>query len=202
MPFSVVHVWTDVSEERIISIFRVQKSASEEPAWVGGCRLKSYILYISHNLPNCDMHEIGMNSHNTENDHVLTIKCSLIYVANSLLTADKNEKQCNWAQTCIQVWVQLISYWSIQLQYTYNTVIKRMEYIFAISEDPKAELLTSLIFALFVLILRCLWKTTRHNCLAYNFQPTWIIFVRTFSCYFTISNSYMYSLLDGNFPNI
>jgi hypothetical protein len=26
-------VWTDVSEERITSIFKVEKSASEEPAW-------------------------------------------------------------------------------------------------------------------------------------------------------------------------
>jgi hypothetical protein len=30
-------VWTDVSEERIPTIFRVEKSASEEPAWVDGC---------------------------------------------------------------------------------------------------------------------------------------------------------------------
>jgi hypothetical protein len=30
-------VWTDVSEERIASIFRVEKSASQEPAWAGGC---------------------------------------------------------------------------------------------------------------------------------------------------------------------
>jgi hypothetical protein len=29
-------VWTDVSEERIASIFRVEKSASDEPAWAGG----------------------------------------------------------------------------------------------------------------------------------------------------------------------
>jgi hypothetical protein len=29
-------VWTDVSEERIASIFRVEKSASDEPAWSGG----------------------------------------------------------------------------------------------------------------------------------------------------------------------
>jgi hypothetical protein len=29
--------WTNVSEERITSIFRVEKSASEEPAWAGGC---------------------------------------------------------------------------------------------------------------------------------------------------------------------
>jgi hypothetical protein len=28
-------VWTDVSEEGIASIFRVEKSASEEPAWAG-----------------------------------------------------------------------------------------------------------------------------------------------------------------------
>jgi hypothetical protein len=32
-------VWTDVSEERIAYIFRVEKSASEEPAWAGGCSL-------------------------------------------------------------------------------------------------------------------------------------------------------------------
>jgi hypothetical protein len=31
-------VWTDISEERIASNFRVEKSASEEPAWTGGCR--------------------------------------------------------------------------------------------------------------------------------------------------------------------
>jgi hypothetical protein len=30
---------TDVSEERIASIFRVEKSASGEPASAGGCRL-------------------------------------------------------------------------------------------------------------------------------------------------------------------
>jgi hypothetical protein len=30
--------WTDVSEERIASIFRVEESASEEPAWACGCR--------------------------------------------------------------------------------------------------------------------------------------------------------------------
>jgi hypothetical protein len=30
-------VWTDVSGECIASIFRVEKSASDEPAWVGGC---------------------------------------------------------------------------------------------------------------------------------------------------------------------
>jgi hypothetical protein len=37
-------VWTDVSEERIASIFREEKSVSYEPAWAGGCRL--------HNLSN------------------------------------------------------------------------------------------------------------------------------------------------------
>jgi hypothetical protein len=29
--------WTDVSEDRIAFIFRVEKSASEEPAWAGSC---------------------------------------------------------------------------------------------------------------------------------------------------------------------
>jgi hypothetical protein len=32
-------VWTDASEECIASIFRAEISASEEPAWAGGCRL-------------------------------------------------------------------------------------------------------------------------------------------------------------------
>jgi hypothetical protein len=32
-------VLNDVSEERIASIFRIEKSVSEEPAWAGGCRL-------------------------------------------------------------------------------------------------------------------------------------------------------------------
>jgi hypothetical protein len=46
MPFSgmwhhVVLVWTDISEEHITSIFRVEKSTSEEPAWAGGCRLSA-----------------------------------------------------------------------------------------------------------------------------------------------------------------
>jgi hypothetical protein len=30
-------VWTDVSEERIAYIFTVEKSASKEAAWAGGC---------------------------------------------------------------------------------------------------------------------------------------------------------------------
>jgi hypothetical protein len=29
-------VWTEVSEERIASIFRVEKSASEKPEWACG----------------------------------------------------------------------------------------------------------------------------------------------------------------------
>jgi hypothetical protein len=33
-------VWTDISEERIASIFRVEKSASEEPEWAGRCKMR------------------------------------------------------------------------------------------------------------------------------------------------------------------
>jgi hypothetical protein len=36
-------VWGDVSEESIASIFRVEKSASEEPASEGGCILQRYV---------------------------------------------------------------------------------------------------------------------------------------------------------------
>jgi hypothetical protein len=40
-------VWTEVSEERIASVFRVEKSSSKEPAWAGGSRLsyQSCVLY-------------------------------------------------------------------------------------------------------------------------------------------------------------
>jgi hypothetical protein len=34
-------VWTDVSEERFASIFRAEKSATEELAWAGGRRYSS-----------------------------------------------------------------------------------------------------------------------------------------------------------------
>jgi hypothetical protein len=34
---SVDLVWTNVLEERVASIFRVEKSVSEEPTWAGGC---------------------------------------------------------------------------------------------------------------------------------------------------------------------
>jgi hypothetical protein len=38
-------VWTDVSEEHIASISRVEISASEEPEWAGGCGLQvSFLL--------------------------------------------------------------------------------------------------------------------------------------------------------------
>jgi hypothetical protein len=45
-------LWTDVSEKHIASIFRVEKSACEEPAWAGGCilfrssRRQSIYIYI------------------------------------------------------------------------------------------------------------------------------------------------------------
>jgi hypothetical protein len=38
--------WTDVSEERIASMFMIEKSASEEPAWAGGCRLARGFFYL------------------------------------------------------------------------------------------------------------------------------------------------------------
>jgi hypothetical protein len=39
-------VWTDVSEERTASIFRVKKSASDEPAW----EVASYTLRIDYTI--------------------------------------------------------------------------------------------------------------------------------------------------------
>jgi hypothetical protein len=45
-------LWTGVSEESIASIFRVEKSASEEPEWAGGDtflrNVGSHTIYTYH----------------------------------------------------------------------------------------------------------------------------------------------------------
>jgi hypothetical protein len=66
-------VWTDVLEERIASISRVQKSASEEPAW-GGC---------SH-IPQDDI----LHSHRCENLKILQFVycCLCILCGGSVFT--------------------------------------------------------------------------------------------------------------------
>jgi hypothetical protein len=43
-------VWTDVSEERIASTFRVEKSEREKPAWAGGCGLQMEAIRSSETL--------------------------------------------------------------------------------------------------------------------------------------------------------
>jgi hypothetical protein len=48
-------VWTHVSEERIASIFRVEKSASEEPEWAGGC---SHTRSARRHIPEDDILQI------------------------------------------------------------------------------------------------------------------------------------------------
>jgi hypothetical protein len=45
----VDRVWADVSDEHFASIFRLEKSASEEPVWAGGCRLHVQKDGILHN---------------------------------------------------------------------------------------------------------------------------------------------------------
>jgi hypothetical protein len=98
-------VWTDISEERIASIFRVEKSASEEPARASGCRVWRVLLKLvprSRNFlpwrwrryvsPKCrftqDLH--GATSHKTAFFLVTVVKTShltnvtLYYLCNVL----------------------------------------------------------------------------------------------------------------------
>jgi hypothetical protein len=57
-------VWIDVSEERIASIFRVQKSVSEEPAWAVGCSHQSvHTRSTGHHIPEDGI----LHSHRREN---------------------------------------------------------------------------------------------------------------------------------------
>jgi hypothetical protein len=47
-------VWIDVSEERIASIFRVEKSAREKPAWArGSLNLHIYALKMEGEYKKC-----------------------------------------------------------------------------------------------------------------------------------------------------
>jgi hypothetical protein len=59
-------MWIDVSEERIAFIFKVEKSASEEPAWAGGCSLRHIaedgILHC-HRCENLKSYIILINCH-------------------------------------------------------------------------------------------------------------------------------------------
>jgi hypothetical protein len=41
-------LWTYVSEERNASIFCVEKSASQKPAWAAGCRLSVTVCEYSY----------------------------------------------------------------------------------------------------------------------------------------------------------
>jgi hypothetical protein len=41
----VVFVWTDVSEDRIAYIFKVEKTASEESVWASSCILQLDLLH-------------------------------------------------------------------------------------------------------------------------------------------------------------
>jgi hypothetical protein len=62
-------VWTDVSEERIASAFRVEKSASEEPAWSGGWshyHSVSYFDYGNRMYVNANHCRYGTNSTSSE----------------------------------------------------------------------------------------------------------------------------------------
>jgi hypothetical protein len=43
-------VWTDVSEELIAYIFRVEKSASEESVWGGRWPIYIKVVYLTHNM--------------------------------------------------------------------------------------------------------------------------------------------------------
>jgi hypothetical protein len=57
-------VWTDVSEERVASIFRVKNSASEEPAWAGGySEMSVHIISTRRHIPEDGI----LHSHRHEN---------------------------------------------------------------------------------------------------------------------------------------
>lgn len=96
----------------------------------------------------------------------------------------------------------------------YTPVIKRLEYNFCYLWRFES-LITDVTYFCFIGLIR-IWislyaygphiamfmKNDKTYCLPYNFLPIGIIFVRNFSFYSSVSNSYIYSLLDENFPNI
>jgi hypothetical protein len=71
-------VWNDASEKRIASIFRVEKLASEEPVWAGGCSLQTihssetsvYTRSTRRHIP-----EDGILQDNLQSHHCKNLKC-------------------------------------------------------------------------------------------------------------------------------
>jgi hypothetical protein len=100
IPFSgvwrcVVLVWTNVLEERIASIFRVEKSASKVTVWAGGC---------SHIAENSILH-----SHRCEN--LKSYKCNL--AVRPFLT-NLQEKY----SMCTLITIQCLQYVDLDLKYS------------------------------------------------------------------------------------
>jgi hypothetical protein len=71
--------WTDISEERIASIFRVEKSSSEEPAWAGSCRVYRKPIHTNLYL------NAGSHHHPSSKQSVVS---TLVHRARSLCDQD------------------------------------------------------------------------------------------------------------------
>jgi hypothetical protein len=82
---------TDVSEERIVSIFRVDKSASGEPASGGGCKRSSKKSVNS-----------GSTQHHIPEDDILQAINWLIYFNIAKLNPDKGLYILKYFSTCSQ----------------------------------------------------------------------------------------------------
>jgi hypothetical protein len=108
-------VWTDVSEESIGTIFRVEKIASEEPAWPGGCITKMEAIRSSET----SVHTKSTRHHNPKDGSLdshsyKNFKSSLIMLGeylHKLLNALITEVAQRWMVAWLLNWTGFWSKW-------------------------------------------------------------------------------------------
>jgi hypothetical protein len=80
-------VWNKVSEELVASIFRVEKCASEKPAWAGGSVCCSYIAGCFRLVAQSASHQLNVGSHKI---YGATSQKAAFFIVTAVKTSNPN----------------------------------------------------------------------------------------------------------------
>jgi hypothetical protein len=147
-------VWTDVSEEHIASIFRVEKSAIEELAWAGGCRLshQSMLTLVPRSRIFSPSFPIVCTPQYVERKYVFTYvyMCIYVYVTDSMERSHSWEansrsdgeesphRLCNSkVHYCVLKVSHLILSWIIVIQPTTSHPVSLTSVLITLSPTPR-----------------------------------------------------------------
>jgi hypothetical protein len=142
-------VWTDVSEEYIAPIIRVEKSANEEPAWAGGCSLQRIILpwrWRRYVLPKRRFIQ-GL--------HGVTSQKTAFFISTAVKTSDLTQhsicSQTISSTLILNVGVHLYMYWGRgDIKYIHN--ILRNRYPSSVNSSIEASTIFAFLFYISAII--------------------------------------------------